>query len=472
MLLKRLYETGLAQASYLIACPASHEALVVDPNRDVDRYLKAAHAEGMKIAYVTETHIHADYLSGARDLAKATGAKLLLSGHGGDDWSYRFASSSNARLLHHGDTFDVGCVRVGVRHTPGHTPEHICFVLTDTEASDKPLGMLTGDFIFVGDVGRPDLLERAANVAGTMEAMARSLYKSLVATRDLPDYLQLWPGHGAGSACGKALGAVPSTTLGYERIANWAFQAKGEEDFVQQVLAGQPEPPRYFAVMKTLNRDGPPPRDPARMPTRLTLPEVERALAAGRRVVDVRATREFAREHIPGTINLPVGKSFATWAGSLLPYDDDILLLADDDERIRGALELLMLIGIDRVTGWGGRDLRDAWRAAGRPLSSTHQMSVAEAAKRDDVQIVDVRRESEWTEGHIPEAEHLFLGDLEQLSEGLSRDTPIVLHCQGGSRSAIAASLLKAKGFSDVSNLEGGFDSWRKAGLPVEDEQG
>jgi hydroxyacylglutathione hydrolase len=303
-----------------------------------------------------------------------------------------------------------------------------------------------------------------------MEAMARTLYRSLAATKELPDYLQLWPGHGAGSACGKSLGAVPSTTLGYERIANWAFQARSEEDFVREVLAGQPEPPRYFAVMKRMNRDGPPVRAAAPMPPTLTLAALDGALAAGTRVVDVRATREFAREHIPGTINIPLGKSFATWAGSFIDYDADLLLLSDDDERIRGALELLRLIGIDRVAGWGDRGLRDAWRAAGRPLASTPYVSAADTASRDGVHIVDVRRESEWEEGHIPGAQHLFLGDLERLSADLSRNTPIVLHCQGGSRSAIAASLLQARGFTNVANMDGGFDAWQKQGLPVEDE--
>ena len=237
MLLKRIYEDGLAQASYLLACEQTGRAIVIDPNRDVGRYIDAADEEGVDITDVTETHIHADFVSGARELARRTGAHLMLSGDGGPEWQYRFAAAEGAKLLHHGNRFDVGTIRFDVRHTPGHTPEHQCFLVTDTTMSDRPVGMLTGDFLFVGDVGRPDLLERAAHVEGTMIAMARDLFRSLRALRDLPDYLQIWPGHGAGSACGKALGMLPSTTLGFERVANWAFQIENEGEFVRAVRA-------------------------------------------------------------------------------------------------------------------------------------------------------------------------------------------------------------------------------------------
>src|SRR5262249_7144793 len=215
----------------------------------VERYIAAAAHQKLTIAYVTETHIHADFVSGARDLAHKTGAQLLLSGEGGEEWQYRFAKADGARLVRHGDAIDLGRVRIDVRHTPGHTPEHVCFVVTDRANSERPVGMFSGDFVFVGDVGRPDLLERAANQRGSMDALARSLFRSVRALSDLPDYLQLWPGHGAGSACGKSLGAMPSTTIGYERISNWAFQIDDEERFVREVLTGQPEPPKYFATM-------------------------------------------------------------------------------------------------------------------------------------------------------------------------------------------------------------------------------
>lgn len=254
MLLRYLYDTNLAQASYLVGCQRTGEALVVDPNRETARYLEVAEREGLRITAVTETHIHADFLSGARQLAARAGARLLLSDEGGPDWLYGFEHEG----LRDGGTFMVGNVRIQVMHTPGHTPEHLAFLLTDTANADEPMGLFTGDFLFVGDIGRPDLLETAAGVAATKEPSARTLFRSLQKVRGLPDWLQVWPGHGAGSACGKALGAVPSTTLGYELRFNWAFGIEDENEFVRQVLKGQPEPPRYFAEMKRINRDGPP----------------------------------------------------------------------------------------------------------------------------------------------------------------------------------------------------------------------
>jgi hydroxyacylglutathione hydrolase len=468
MLLQRFYNEWLSQASYVLACQDTHDAIVVDPNRDVDQYIAFAAREKLRIRYVTETHIHADFVSGARELAQRTGAELLLSAEGGRDWQYAFAKDDGARLLHDGDRIDVGTVSISVRHTPGHTPEHLCFVVTDGTASDRPVGMFSGDFVFVGDVGRPDLLERAANLAGTMDALARQLFRSLRALSDLPDYLQIWPGHGAGSACGKALGAMPSTTLGYERLVNWALQAQDEEAFVASVLEGQPEPPRYFARMKAINRDGPPPT-PARTPLpEIDLAALERALDDGTPVVDVRATAEFAAGHIPKVINIPNGTSFITWAGSLLPYDRNIILLADDDTRIERARHGLSLIGMDRVSGRGGPALRESWQARHGALQNVGSLNVQQLSANQSRRIIDVRGESEWNAGHLSSAEHIFLGDLVAQSADLPRDTPIAVHCQGGTRSAIAASLLQAQGFTDVANVAGGIRAWMDAGFPVE----
>ena len=466
MLLKRLYDEALAQASYLIGCEQTGMAIVVDPNRDVEQYIEAARREHMRIAFVTETHIHADFISGARDLARATRATLLLSAEGGADWQYKFAQQDGARLLHHGDRFDVGVVRFDVRHTPGHTPEHIVFLVTDTATSERPVGMLSGDFIFVGDVGRPDLLERAAKEHGTMETLARRLFQSIRATADLPDYLQLWPGHGAGSACGKALGAMPSTTLGYERIANWAFQIDDEREFVRVVTEGQPEPPKYFARMKTVNRDGPMPVVHAPL-EELTLDDVRRALQSGTPVIDVRATADFAHGHIPGTINIPTGTSFTTWAGSLLPYDRDLVLLADDAARLRRARMLLSLIGFDRIAGFAGAKVREAWASSVSPLQSVEQVDIATLAADTKRTVIDVRGAAEWNDGHIERAKHFFLGDLVELTKDLPRDMPLALHCQGGTRSAIAASLLQKEGFTNVANASGGITAWQRAGLPL-----
>jgi hydroxyacylglutathione hydrolase len=470
MLLERLYNDLLAQASYLLADQDAKVAIIIDPNRDVDRYIEAAARAKVAITYVTETHIHADFVSGARELAARTGAQLLLSGEGGSDWQYRFAKADGARLVRHGDTIEVGNVRLDVRHTPGHTPEHICFIATDRDVSDRPVGMFTGDFVFVGDVGRPDLLERAANVKGTMDAMARDLFRSLRATKALPDYLQIWPGHGAGSACGKSLGALPSSTFGYERLANWAFGVDGETDFVRQVLADQPEPPTYFATMKQVNRDGPEPAPPDGELSELSLEELERALGGAASVVDVRSTADFAAGHIAGALNLPIGSSFATWAGTLLPYDRDIVLLADDPRRIAKGRHGLLLIGLDRVVAAGGKALREAWRRAHGPLQTVQQLDATQLAAQHDRRVLDVRRSTEWREGHIGRAEHFYLGDLEALSCDIPRDTPIAVHCQGGTRSAIAASLLQAQGFTNVANVAGGIQAWTAAGLPLESE--
>src|SRR5918992_1424202 len=257
MIFKRFFDPKLAQASYLIACSSTREALVVDPNRAVDVYLQAAGGEGLRIAHVAETHIHADFISGARELSHRTGARVYLSGAGGSDWSYQYAGGSDAMLLKDGMSFNVGRVEVRVWHVPGHTPEHLAFLVVDTQKAGDPIGAFTGDFLFVGDVGRPDLLERAVKITGTMEEAARELFRSLQRFRKLPDYLQIWPGHGAGSACGKSLSAMPQSTLGYEKRSNWAFGVMDEAAFVRAVLAGQPEPPRYFARMKRINQSGP-----------------------------------------------------------------------------------------------------------------------------------------------------------------------------------------------------------------------
>jgi hydroxyacylglutathione hydrolase len=435
MLLKRFYDDALAQASYLIGCQATGEAIVIDANLDIGQYLEAARDEGLRVSHVSETHIHADFVSGSRELAARAGARLLLSGEGGKDWQYGFASASNATLLHDGEHFMVGNIRFDVLHTPGHTPEHITFLVTDTPATDRPIGAITGDFVFVGDVGRPDLLEKAAKVEGTMRDSARSLFRSLQRFKSLPDYLQLWPGHGAGSACGKALGAVPSSTLGYERLANWAFGVTDEDAFLDAVLAGQPEPPKYFAEMKRINRDGPPILGEIGRPPMLDAAQLATLLANEALVVDTRPATEFARRHIPGTINIPRSKSFTTWAGWLIPYDRDFHLVMNGDPAtaMDAAQRELAMIGLDRIAGWFEAGVVDEWERAGHPLGSVPQISVAELARELDT-------------GRLT----------------------VVVHCQAGSRSAIAASVLRANGVTGVVNLAGGFAKWQAAGNVVE----
>ncbi len=475
MLLKRFYDTKLAQASYLIGCAATGEAIVIDANRDADAYIRAATAEGMKITKVTETHIHADFVSGSRELASRTGASLLLSDEGDAAWKYAFAADAGATLLHHGDVFMVGNLRFEVVHTPGHTPEHLSFLVTDTPATDKPIGAITGDFIFVGDVGRPDLLEKAAQMPGTMEASARTLFRSLQRFKQLPDYLQIWPGHGAGSACGKSLGAVPSSTLGYERIANWGLGVEDETEFVRIVLDGQPEPPRYFAEMKRINKSGPRVLGGYRRPELLPNARVPSLLAEGAPVIDTRTSAEFAARHVPGTINVPLNKSFNTWAGSLLPYDRDFFLIVNDacTHCIDEAAYDLRMIGLDRLAGYFGADAVEAWDEAGHEVGTVPQIRTPELAERlrtADVTVIDVRGQSEWEAGHVPRAENIPLGQLDQRLEEVPRDTPVVVQCQSGARSSIGASLLRAKGFTNVVNLAGGFSEWQARGNQVERE--
>jgi hydroxyacylglutathione hydrolase len=475
MLLERHYDDRLAQASYIIGCQATGEALVVDPGRDVARYIDAAERAGLKVAHVTETHIHADYVSGSRELAHRTGAKLYLSDEGDANWKYAFAKDAGAELLHDGDSFMVGNVKIQAIHTPGHTPEHLCFLVTDTRAATEPMAILTGDFVFAGDVGRPDLLERAANYAGTMESAARTLYASLQKFRELPEWLQLWPGHGAGSACGKALGAVPASTVGYEVRFNWAFGARTEDEFVEQVLAGQPEPPKYFAEMKRINKEGPPILGGLPQPRRLSGPDASRALSGETLFVDTRKATSFAAGHVPGTINIPLNNSFSTWAGWLIPYDRDFILIAPDGSSANAAAESLSMIGLDRLTGWIDDEIFSEWTKAGGELQSTPQATMGDVAaipdeeRGDRVTILDVRGESEWSAGHIPGAEHIPLGYLPDRASELERHRRIIVHCQGGGRASIGASILQSLGFRNVVAVgEGGFGEWERAGYEIE----
>ena len=474
MLLKRFYDAKLAQASYLIGCQATGEALVVDANRDVTQYIDAAAEEGVRVTHVTETHIHADFVSGSRELAHRTGAQLLLSDEGDADWKYAFATASSATLLHDGDVFMVGNLKFEVMHTPGHTPEHLAFIVTDTPASAGPMGVITGDFVFAGDVGRPDLLERAAKMMGTMEAGARTLFRSLQRFKSLPDHLQIWPGHGAGSACGKALGAVPMTTIGYERLANWGLTITDEQEFVDAVLAGQPEPPKYFAEMKRINKVGPAILGGFHRPPCLAPDRLQAVLTEAAPVIDTRTADVFAEGFVPGTINIPLNKSFNTWAGWLLTFDRDFHLIVDDVKNPLGidmAVRDLSMIGLDRVAGYFGRDAVAAWEATHGALATIPQLSppdVAERLRMTDVTVIDVRGQTEWEAGHLPSVRNIPLGYLTDHLAELPMSVPLVVHCQSGARSAIAASVLRARGFTNVINMTGGFVAWSAANLPVE----
>lgn len=472
MFLKRFFEPTLAQASYLIGCAAAREAIVIDPNRDADQYIQAAQAEGARITHVTETHIHADFLSGSRELAARTGATLHLSDEGGADWKYGFATDANVQLVKAGSRIKVGNVVVDVVHTPGHTPEHLTFLVTDTAGAEEPIGAATGDFIFVGDVGRPDLLERAVKVKGTMEQGARTLYASLQEFVKRPEWLQIWPGHGAGSSCGKGISAIPHSTLGYEKRFNWAFRADSEETFVRMVLSGQPDPPKYFATMKRMNKEGPKVLGGFPKPQQRSLEDLRRLLAGGGLVIDTRPALDYASGHVPGTINIPQNGSFTTWAGWLVPYTRDFAIIVDEraPHAADAAAKLLAMIGLDRITGWFDASVIDAWSSDGKLLGKIPQVLASDLEKsmaHGAVTLVDVRNDAEWESGHIAGAIHIPLGYLPDRLKEVPRSKPIVVQCAAGARSSIGASLLAASGADRVINLVGGMGEWRKAGLPV-----
>ena len=472
MIFRRFYDENLAQASYLIACEKSREAIVVDPNSDVGLYTRAAGADRVKIAHVTETHIHADFLSGAQALATAAGATLHLSGAGDGDWAYADAPLRKANALRDGTRIRFGTVEITARHTPGHTPEHMIFLVADLERGADAVGALTGDFVFVGDVGRPDLLERAAGEAGTMERSARQLFQSLQKFRSQPDHLQIWPGHGAGSACGKSLGAMPQTTLGYEKLFNWAFAQQSEEDFVSRVLENQPVPPRYFAVMKRLNRNADShPKTVA--PKYLGYAQLEKALAKKMMVVDCRPAPKFAAAHVPGTLNVPLGKSFLNWMGALVPDEQDFFLLTEveSDDAVKSILHDLCKIGLTRVRGIFPSDVIAEWKSHGNGLERVPQLDpigLEKLARKGAVKIIDVRNPDEWSRGHLRGAIHIPLATLPERIGELQSGTPVVLHCKGGGRSSIATSLLQAHGVSNVANLDGGYEALVAAGFSTE----
>jgi len=473
MYFERFYDNRLAQASYLIGCQRTGEAIVVDPNRDVQQYLDSAARQRLRITQVTETHIHADFVSGARELAQRSGAALVLSSEGGADWQYAFAAESGARLVRDGDQLMVGNVTLDVLHTPGHTPEHISFLVTDTAAAAGPWGILTGDFVFVGDVGRPDLLERAAGYSGTMEPAAHALFQSLKRFRALPDHLQVWPGHGAGSACGKTLGAVPSTTVGYEKRANWGVAAADEAEFVRMVLDGQPEPPRYFAEMKRINKEGPAILGRRPRPRRIAAIAVQEIQRTRGVIIDIRTAAEFATGHLPGTINIPLDERFTTWAGWLVPYDREMFLLVDHaacPQCVDSAVRDLAMIGLDQVAGVIGTDALEAWTAEGGRLDSVVKSTTSEVAgllERGEATVIDVRGRAEWAAGHLPGTANVPLGELAERLGEVPADETVIVQCQSGARSAIAASVLQSLGRTNVRDLVGGIEAWRRAGLPV-----
>ena len=453
MLLERFYDEDLSHASYFIGCQASGEAIVIDPRRDIHVYTELAQRRGMKIVAVTETHIHADYLSGTRELQNM-GATAYVSKEGGVDWTYGF----DAELIGHGDTITIGNLTLEARHTPGHTPEHLMFLLTDGAFSDEPGYAFTGDFVFAGDLGRPDLLDEAAGGKDTRFGGAQDQFDSLACEFvTLPDYVQVYPAHGAGSPCGKALGAVPSSTVGYEKHNAWwaPFVKNGDrEGFVNQLLDGQPDAHAYFARMKTENRDGPAVigevKDLVEYTSAELAPLVETAEVV---VVDPRHHSAVHAGAVSGSLNIPgpdKAASFGAWAYDPQKDSTPLVILASGLDEARDMRDHLVRVGIDTVVGY-------VTDMDGLP-EYVPTVIPFEDVTEDDY-LLDVRGRGEFNSGHIPGARNINGGRVLWRTQDLPQDARIVSYCQSGVRNSVAASALRRAGF-EVAELEGSYQKW------------
>ena len=463
MFFRQIFDPELAQYAYVLGCQRTGEALVIDPERDIDRYVEIAREEGLRIVAATETHIHADFLSGLREFAEQHDVKLYVSDEGDEGWKYNWARNSDydVHLLKDQDEFMIGNIRVQALHTPGHTPEHMSFLVTDLGGgANEPIGIASGDFVFVGDLGRPDLLETAAGVSGAREPSARRLFESTKRFLALEDHVQVWPGHGAGSACGKALGAVPMSTVGYERKFNAALGFDSEDRFVGSILDGQPEPPLYFARMKDLNKNGVPVLGDLPTPQRLGIEElIGRGSSDGAVIIDTRADRtDFMRGHIPSALHAPLGINFPMIVGSYVDPTTDIYLVAESAD-LDLAVRTLVRIGYDRIVGFAP------------PSSLVESESATETIQRIDFKdlpaevnietwtVLDVRGAAEFGGAHIPGAMNIAHTQLASRLGEVPRDKPVMVYCRTGNRASAAAALLARGGFL-VTLVDGLFSSW------------
>lgn len=469
MFMRMIYDERLAQAAYVIGCQRTGEAIVIDPERDIDRYITLARDNGLTIVAVAETHIHADFLSGARELAEAIGARVYVSDEGDADWKYQWLDKKTGggtydhQLLKDGDSFMVGNIRLTAVHTPGHTPEHMSYLVTDTgSGATEPMALATGDFVFVGDLGRPDLLETAAGQVGAKEPSARVLYNSAKKFLDLPDYLQIWPAHGAGSACGKALGAVPQSTVGYEKRVNPALHAMADEDtFVSFILQGQPEPPMYFARMKRDNKLGPRVLGGLPEPSRLTPKELAQIDGHTTAIIDTRPWAAFKAGHPRGALYAPLDSTFHTVAGSYIDEDEQIVLIAPPD-RVEAITRDLVRIGLDKVIGYLDASDVGAYESLGGAMGTATDIAVDDARERLNSEMayfLDVRRADEFAAGHMPTAHHAPHTRLPEHLDEIPRDKHIYVNCRSGGRSSRAVSYLQRQGY-EASNIAGGYLAW------------
>lgn len=459
MYFEQFYLGCLSHASYLIG--SDGEAAIVDPQRDIEIYVKAAADHGLKIRHLFETHLHADFISGHQELAAITGAKIYVGAQAG-------ATYPHVDLL---DGFEVrmGDISIRALETPGHTPEGISLVVTDHAASGngtpaKPWGVLTGDTLFIGDVGRPDLAK-----THTPAQLAGLLYDSLHSKlMKLPDETLVYPAHGAGSLCGRNMRAERSSTIGTERLTNYALQIPNRDEFIRQLTENLPVRPDYFLQDAEINRTGA--TSLANLPDLKPIApaDLKSRIDNGELALDVRTTEQFSAEHVPGSVNIALSGQFASWAGSIIGLSSHPTLIADNAEQVAEARLRLARVGIENPAGFleGGIE---GWKRSGYELASLPEISVSDLKKRiGSVRVLDVRREPEWQGGHIADATWWPLDNLRVSPPEVDRSVPLAVHCKGGYRSVIACSLLRRAGFENVINVIGGFDAWQQAGLPVE----
>jgi glyoxylase-like metal-dependent hydrolase (beta-lactamase superfamily II)/rhodanese-related sulfurtransferase len=455
MYFEQFYLGCLAHASYMLA--SEGEAVVVDPQRDVELYLKAAAEHGVTIRHIFETHLHADFVSGHRELAARTDAKIYIGAQAGATFPHV--------AVRDGFVLNFGKAEIRVLETPGHTQESICLVVSDQEKSGEPWAVLTGDTLFIGDVGRPDLSPKhtPAQLAGMLYD---SLHQKLL---KLGDHVLVYPAHGAGSLCGKNMRAERSSTIGTERLTNYALQIKSREEFIAQLTSNLPARPEYFLKDAEINRTGasalselPPLRaiEPA---------ELQRMLKDGELALDVRSGDDFAAGHVPGSVNIALSGQFASWAGTVLGLSAHPVLIAESDQQVEEARLRLARVGIELLDGYLAGGLA-AWKQAGLPVGTIPQITAEELDRRvrsGEVQVLDVRREPEWDAAHIEGATWWPLDNFKVSPPEIDHEAPLAVHCKGGYRSMIAGSLLQRAGFRHVLNVAGGFDAWQAAKLPV-----
>ena len=459
-MIERVYTPGLAQVAYLVADVQAGEVAVIDPRRDVDAYLDWARAHGCRIVAILETHVHADFVSGARELATATGAPVYAGRLGHQDFPHT--------PLDDGDEIKVGSLVLKALWTPGHTPEHMAYLLIDPARRPDPVALFSGDVLFVGEVGRPDLLG-----ADQTEALVGQLFHTVTERlARLDDAIVVYPGHTAGSACGKKIGDAPSTTMGQEKRFNYAFQGRRKHQFIHMVLAGMPKPPTYYPVLKRVNKAGPALLAELNGGRGLMPAEVASALEDGALVIDTRAQEAFGAGHIRGAIFAGLGPNFTTWMGWLAPYDRPIMLVLEADDRYGEAVTELRRIGLDHVAGYlkGGMA---AWDVDHRPVDRLPQISAGDLRDRlagltNGLAVIDVRADDEWEMGHIDGASHLYAGEIAQgAAPPVDGAAEVALICGSGYRSTVVSSLLQARGERRIVNVAGGMDAWLDAELPV-----